>query len=94
MNDREKQYHIEPFTITVFPTISENLEVVYGFKIFFTAVEFDTQQNISTCIFNSPSVYLSQNTAIESAIKYIDVMLLHQMDCVDRAYDELFPNKI
>jgi hypothetical protein len=94
MVNHEKKYNIDPFEITVFPIISENLEVVFVFKIFYTAVEFVNQQKTSTCIYISRSEYLTHNSAIEAAIKYIDVMLIHQTNMIDKLYDELFPNKI
>ena len=94
MSDHEKNYNVGPYVINVFPIISENIEVVYVYKILYEVSEFGESHIDLRCIYVTPMTYLTENSATEAAIKYMDVMLVQQMDSVDKLYDRLFPNKI
>ena len=94
MTNHEKNYNIGPYVIKVFPIISENIEVVYVYKILYEVTEYGESHINSNCIHVTASTYLSENSATEAAIKYIEVMLIQQMDAADKLYERLFPNKI
>lgn len=94
MTNNDKICYVDPYVIIISPTISENLELVFLFKIQFKVPQFEEQDSCLKCIYASSSIYASQKSATQAAIRYIGVMLAEQTDNLNKLDNELFPSSI